>query len=890
MRDFLDAGGPTKPKQGAISQADFMSAGVTPHGASGTFGDEPADVPRGTLNDASRALLEGATFGMSPKAVAGLGAIDARARSALSGEAPKPFGQDYRDRLAAERAASSSFRGEHPIADIGLQAAGGIGSAALAGGLNPEADAAAVANVGRGVRLLKSSGVGAGLGAASGFVNEDGSLTDKAKAALQHAAVGAVTAPIMTGLGEAGGWALSKTPLPRIASNAAQSLSENVPSWLPGGTVVQNALRSAASAIGPKGQAASTIANRAAMDTKGGFTAPATAPSVPTMALDAAGPNVEGLAKGVVRSPGAGGATIRNALESRQAGMRPAVESAFDQATGTTAESGERLLNRLATEQQQAESIGSVRTAVARDSRGLRPSVVRTPAQAWQEELGGQGPNGITALQQAVADKDATANHYFGLAKQETQGQPVQSETLEQIRQTPVGRVAENWARAQMGNRGRSLPTVEQPGEIPAQIQAMIDDAKPADRPAMIARAQASLPSTQVEMPNPEMVHYMKQYMAKVARLGVNDGAGGTVATQASGALQQWGQIRNELPPSWAQADAATAEKFRVIDALNQGRNLMRTQLNPAGRGNKALFTSMDAVQQRMAQASPEEQLAFRTGAQSAVTDYLRSGGSPRAFAMQLRDPTSPMSRRVAMALNDDQAPQRLAASMSEMAPQQTLPAPPEASSSQSAIGARQGLSVLQHGTSAPNPERTLPAFATEAASLGPQGRTGLQQGAAQAFRGELAGAGRNVKTPASVFDFSSPERAQQMSYAFRTPEAGAEFQNTIGGWDRAAAQKAKILGGSDTAGNLNEGASRDAQTIGVLSNLFHGRIPTAVGSMLRTASGRGPLDEAIAQMLTSPELATLPNATKTALMRQRIHDLLSRGMAGFGVTETNQQ
>lgn len=1001
----------TSPAPGKGSGFDSLwDAAPAPvaRGASGEWGDEPPAEPlarTGGFSNVSRAVLSGATLGAGNKLTAAGNAL----LDKLQGQ---PFGESYRARLQAERDAETAFRGRHPIGNAALELGGGIGALIASGGTSAPAE---LANVGRLARMAKAAATGFDLGAASGAINADGGLEERAQAAAKGGALGAAGGAILTPLAEGAGYLVGKTPIPRMVSTLAQKGA----GMLPAGSAMRRALETAAGATGTRGQAASAVGQRMAMDEAGGFQPPAATAGMPALALNQAGPNLEGLAENIATRPGTGKTTIANAVQARQAQMRPSVVAALDQATGTTPAEGEKLLQRLADEQTRVAKIQSVAKAVGADARTARPA--RPSAlQVWQDEIGPDAQNGIQALRQHVDEQTAEASRLYGAAREATRGQAVESPTLDEVMKTPAGQSAFSWARMQKGNRGSALPTVEgsppppkgftdeqwdtllersggqsvrdQTGKLRTNLGNVSEDALNTERNRLaelnaaeealhggvqdagyrsaygelpktekfgrkgqedlpdadgmvdaerlaadnkivsdfnkskIVRAARSramdridtelagrssagdfdyganageasggatpLPAVTKEVPDPETLHFMKQRLAQIARIGVNDGAQGTIATQAQGALGVWSKVRDELPDVWRQADDAYATKARVIDMLNKGRDLMRTQLNPAGRGRRALMTSLEGVEQTVAQGSPAEQQAFRTGAQSAVTDYLRSGGSPATLAKQLQDPTSVMSRRVALAMNDAQAPQRLAAKLAPI-PQQLLAAPPVPALSQSAQGAAKGLDVLKYGVSAPGsaPERSLGLFDQNVSGMNASGRAGLQRGAAQALRGEFAGAGGSMQSPGRVFDFGSPERAQQMSYAFTSPQAGSEFQNTIGGWDRVAQQAQRLTGNSRTAARAAEEASRDPGMGSAVGQLFSGHPINAVRSLAggmnteATSQARQRLDQEIANILTSPEARALPEAQRIALFRRKVATLM-RGSVPLGVVQ----
>jgi len=313
-------------------------------------------------------------------------------------------------------------------------------------------------------------------------------------------------------------------------------------------------LRKLAASLGPQGEASSLVAQRAAQDQAAGFV-PKDMQGVPLMPLNRAGPNVENLATGVVHGPpGPGGTILRSALDRQSARMRPSVQGAIADATGVAP----------------------------------RP--------------------GMQPLRDLIRQQSEEADKLYSAARAATEGQAVKSPTLDAVMQTPVGKQAYAWAVAQKANRMSPMPTAN---AVSPDLQRLMDMGVPESKAASVLGADAY---TQEALPDPETLHYMKQYLANVAKLGVRDGAEGKLATQAQGAVSVWGMIRGELPQPWRVADEAFARKSKLVGLMNEGRNVFRTQVNPAGRPRAAIQNSLDAFGSRVASADAEGQQAARTG------------------------------------------------------------------------------------------------------------------------------------------------------------------------------------------------------------------------------------------------------------------------------------
>jgi hypothetical protein len=948
--------------------------------------------------------LHGATFGLSHKLLAG---VDAAGDALAEGlhhpteDLSSTLGTAYDQNLAAERAAAAKYAHEHPTADRVAEIAGGVGTG-LAGGAVLGAGAK-VANMGRLAKIGSALTTGATTGAVYGVGEASGSPSDYAKTIAKDAALGAGGSLVALPVAAAAGGLARAAHIPQAVSWAAEHLAGIVPEGS-----AKRTLSAVAQSIGTKGKAADQIAAAAKRDETAGFVPHDVPQGVPVMALNTAGPNVEALAENIANRPGTGRAIIQKALTDRQAQMRPSVSSAFDRLSETSPEDGEALLRQLSEAQAKRASAESVADAVAQEAKRAKPAALMAPHEAWQQELGGDAPNGIAALRQYADAQKAEAARLYGAAREATAGQPAQSATLDQILQTPAGRSAYGWAKMQMANRNKALPTVagemapppgfsqeqwdsvlarmrrteEAPGtptiappgppieagrkadystqsksqllDLLRQEQGVLDaestkasggwsavdentgvgrgggtlsggmakkragyavqriDAieqqlrdrhglsaddiaehrfgspdfrqepawvsesapppapRPTDAPASLLAQMAGEPKS---VPDPETLHYMKQYLAKLSRLGVNDGAQGTIATQAQGALGQWGNIRNELPEVWQHADAAFAKHSRLIDALNAGRGILRTQTNPAGQGKKALYTSLDALEQRVGSLSPEEQHAMQVGAQSAISDLLQSGKGVKGFVAQLHDPTSPMTRRVSLALGDPEAPARLA---QRLAPQPNLlPAgPPVPSVSPELQAGARGLDVLRHGETAPGnaPDRSLPLLADARAAMPPDARRTLQRGAAQAVRGEFAGSGS--PNPARVFA-SSPERVKQVAHAFADQTTANQFQQVVNAWANAQQQADRITGNSRTALRGSVEGARDLVGPELLPALASGHVGGVARGVIKSlvgdaqAQARDQLDREIAQVLTSGNLNAIPVARRAAVLRE---------------------
>jgi len=526
------------------------------------------------------------TFGLSRKAIAAGGAGIAALKEAFRhpSENVAPIAeQAFRQNLGAQRAAADDYHEAHPWIDNTAKVVGGIGGIAATGGLGTGAEALQATRLGR---MGKVIGTGAKYAAASAAGNstapEDGRgttglLKDTGKAGAIGAGVGLLSIPATAVAGKLAQW----SGLPRLASGAAGSFADA----LPEGSTPQRILRNVSGALAPKGEASQIIAKRGLMDEQGGYTTPEPHPSLPPIALDRAGPNVEGLAEDIANKSGPGRAQIVKTMEGRQKLMRPAITNELEQGTGVKA------------------------------SDRLNP------------------------LQDALDARSTEAKQLYDKARAESAGQPINSETLEQIKGTKAGAAAFKVASDRQGNMFRPGGSTDVPPGMPPEQWEL---AKQAMRSRGIAVPEG-VGSPTAAPPDPETLHIMRQHLAKMAKLGnVND----PMTAEAHSLLPLLDKVKGEMPASWQQADASYAERSRIIDMMDRGRNVFNTPINPASTGKKAVLRSLGGLDQKIAAASPEEQQAAQVGAATA------------AHAKLIRAPSSMKSPGTVMARSPEQVEQ----------------------------------------------------------------------------------------------------------------------------------------------------------------------------------------------------------------------------------------
>lgn len=154
------------------------------------FGGKGAGVARGAL--------QGATFGGGDEIVAGGVAAVRR----LRGD-DRAMGDIYQQELERERARLGEFREESPVLAYGSEFAGGAGV--------PLAAAKSV---------KQAIGIGAGLGATSGFLTSEGDFSDRMMAAPVGAAMGAILGGTLQAAGQSIG-SQARSYLQKKAERAA---------------------------------------------------------------------------------------------------------------------------------------------------------------------------------------------------------------------------------------------------------------------------------------------------------------------------------------------------------------------------------------------------------------------------------------------------------------------------------------------------------------------------------------------------------------------------------------------------------------------------------------------------------------------------------------------
>lgn len=689
--------------------------------------------------------------------------------------------------------------------------------------------AAPAAKASLGKQMLQAGGLGAGAGALS-----DGSVGDRAKAALASGVMTSLFPPAM----QAGGWALSKVP-------GIDAMTSHVNP-----------------AFGASGKAADEIATRLATGEKAMVPSH---PSLPHLALDEGGGNLEGLAANIVQSPGRGRTILNDALFGRAAGTRDRVMGLFSRNTGVTKDAADQVAIRVADAKVAQESAAQAAKSPVNTVNALAAEV-------------GQPANANLALQQSMVSGQQTRNEAFSAARAATKGQVLSSPTMDAIVQTPAGKAASEWADQQILSNGGTIPTqkvdLHFPGFTPEQTQQQIA----LMRSRGITVDESLLEGTEVPMISPEKAHYMKRFLSMAAKNPQRASAmHGTVvldtkaAASANGSLRQWQNIRNEMPEAWRAADDVAAQTFRITDAHDLGMKAANAKaVSP--RGKAGLHTTIDSVEQKVAKMSPDERDAFNTSLRYSLQEKMRKM-TPATVQAQLSDRGSELFRIAKLATGSEDAAARIATSIA--APE--LP---------------KDISLLDRGMSL---SESVPVVNRDISLLSPEDIAQLRLGRAAGLHTKWNAVSRAVKSPGSFFS-KSPERIDQVGLAFNDPALHADFQAGVAAHDAAQKQLNRVTGGSPTQRFKMEDASRSSDVPALAAEtaaaLSRGRLVYGLNrgkAMLNKMAGtnRAAINEAAATMLSAPSLQEplALAARRAALSARNRRGLLAftGGAAGAG-------
>lgn len=307
--------GESSPAVTANTAADAEREGIIARilGTAGTGQAEPeapaAKPGQSLMMGAAGALSRGATFGFAPKAKALINSY----------RQDKP----YEEMLAAERGKQAEFADAHPIIDTVAEIGGGL-AAGLPG-------AARVMSMTAIPKLLRLSGVGAVAGGLAGAGNTDGSLSDQATGTWQGAGVGAIAAPVFSGVLNTGANILQnkliQPVLDRISGSGQQkAAARQVMKQFNRDEITIDEAQTKLSDLG-----------------------------VNAAVADAGGRNVRNLAGTIANTPGTGAKIGEDFLEGRAMGQGQRLNTAINEATGTTTGYHAAVDDLITTRQQAAQ-------------------------------------------------------------------------------------------------------------------------------------------------------------------------------------------------------------------------------------------------------------------------------------------------------------------------------------------------------------------------------------------------------------------------------------------------------------------------------------------------------------------------------------------------------
>lgn len=717
--------------------------------------------------------------------------------------------------------------------------------------------------------LARQMATAGGIGATAGALS-DGTLRQRGVNAVMSGLLTSLFPPALQG-----GVALAS----KVPGVAAMSARAGVP-------------------IGASGKAVDEIAAHAKPTEAFPVASVPRNPTLPPMALDEGGASLEALAADVLRRPGVGNDLLSNALRDRMAGSRAAVTGALESTTGVSkaiadktivaSEEAQAALNRQIA---RAAELQKEATMAAREATRASAPTPQMAVAAFSDEVGGNIENGIQRIAASIKDKTTTANELFAEARRLTADQTISSPSLEKFRATPLGKMAEGWADRQMLNAGLELPTKKAAGTLPgfseAQTEKWMADmqARGLDIPAG-AVGEGEI----ISLINPEKLHYMKRFVAiaaknpmRAARMAGLSELDSKVASEAANASRQWDVFRNELPPVWRAADDATAAKWRLIRANEMGLDAAKALTAPASK--KALTGSVEAVKQKFAEMSPEEQGAFRETLRFSLAERLR-GMSPKTARTELADPQSALSQMTELATGDAAAAARIA---DRLQPQKFVAGQvPVPTKSPVQAATDRGLAILRTPElpDGANASGSMPVLQRDLLGMAPDEVAGLRQGAASALRNEWEGVGTSGATPGAFFA-ASPERITQTRLAFKSPLEHQSFQSTVSAHNKAQAQFDRLLGRSGVnvpqAERLSKGqavlpqAAEAAAWAGTGHPIMGAHRLRPILNKLFTGSNP-KVDEEIARHLIAPSL----NETLSQAAQRRIAKTVgARGILG---------
>jgi hypothetical protein len=261
-------------------------------------------------------------------------------------------------------------------------------------------------------------------------------------------------------------------------------------------------------------------------------------------------------------------------------------------------------------------------------------------------------PDAVALENQLRAARSVRGRENFGAAVAETKGQPVESDVISELMQTPMG--AKAWRDIQERRPNIVFGQNDPARALPSVPKGMPEGAVPVEglEPTALNAIPAATPK-QTVVPDAEAVHEMKQLLAEWGRLDPEVArASGIDAKGAQAALEGFGRVREELAPPFASADAQYAEDSGLLDAVRLGRSPWKN--NPSAQSERAGKLATTNVLDRFAMMTPEEQALLRSSKQYDIATRVREGTvTPQKAARKMAKPGSALARELSMAGGD---------------------------------------------------------------------------------------------------------------------------------------------------------------------------------------------------------------------------------------------
>jgi hypothetical protein len=371
-------------------------------------------------------------------------------------------------------------------------------------------------------------------------------------------------------------------------------------------------------------------------------------------------------------------------------------------------------------------------------------------------------------------------------------------------------------------------------------------------------------------VPDAEAWHRMKQYVNQAAKVGpaqtVLEGVDAADAVFARDKM---------LPALHAQNTAAAGVDLQYANMSDD----MRAFASGANKGRWS--KSFDEM-------TPSQQELYRAGRRAYFGQIVRSGKGRDVIAKQLSDPNTNLAQDAELAFGQG-ASQRIAQQIATpkqapfVAPARPAvpPAPAPIPQSPEAAGWLTGRGILDVPTVGDGARPSLGEVRQSLFGMPDTGREALRQGAAGAFRNEMA-EGRKLA-------LGNAARQERFSMAATSPENARRMVDTERAWDTALDRQSDILSG--------RGEVREQPAGGLLAKAAEYFAPTAKWMLAK--AGKAQLGEhatitQLKQALGDAEFARLYtgdiNKPIRAVQAQRaMSDLRNRAAQRLGAMAGRQ-